>query len=77
MGKLDRRMKTRLPAHNESVNDSKEAPMNAKKKLPVHSIRHLCELAHMADEPASTDVLGSYTGTGQNADPPVQDADDL
>ncbi len=51
--------------------------MNTKKKQPAHSIRHLCELAHMADEPASTDVLGSYTGTGQNGDRPVQDADDL
>lgn len=77
MGKLDRRMKTRLFAHNETAIDSKEAPMNTKKKQPAHSIRHLCELAHMADEPASTDVLGSYTGTGQNGDRPVQDADDL
>ncbi len=37
----------------------------------------LCGLAHMADEPDSTDVLGSYTGTAQDGEPPVQDADDL
>lgn len=39
--------------------------------------RKLCELAHMADEESSTDVLGSYTGTGENGDVPEQDADDL
>lgn len=33
--------------------------------------------AHMADEPQSTDVLGSYTGTAQDGEHPVQDADDL
>ena len=31
----------------------------------------------MADEPQSTDVLGSYTGTAQDGGRPVQDADDL
>lgn len=77
MGKLDKRMKTCPRAHNTGIMDFREGPMNTKKKQPVHSIRHLCELAHMADEPASTDVLGSYTGTGQNQEPPVQDADDL
>lgn len=30
-----------------------------------------------ADEPQSTDVLGSYTGTAQDGEHPVQDADDL
>ena len=48
-----------------------------KKKRPVHDIQRLCDLAHMADEEASTDVLGSYTGTGAGGDAPVQDADDL
>lgn len=37
----------------------------------------MCDLAHMADEPQSTDVLGSYTGTAQDGEHPVQDADDL
>ena len=39
--------------------------------------KHLCELAKMADEPDSTDVLGSYTGMAQDQQEPVQDADDL
>lgn len=39
--------------------------------------RTLCEMAHIADEENSTDVLGSYTGTGENGEPPEQDADDL
>ena len=39
--------------------------------------RPICDLAHMADEESSTDVLGSYTGTAQDGEPPVQDADDL
>ena len=29
------------------------------------------------DEPQSTEVLGSYTGTAQDGGRPVQDADDL
>ena len=37
----------------------------------------LLTLARMADEPDSTDVLGSYTGTAEDGEPPVQDADDL
>lgn len=37
----------------------------------------LCDLAQMADEPESTDVLGSYTGMAQDGDDPVQDVDDL
>lgn len=37
----------------------------------------LCELGKMADEPESTDVLGSYTGMARHQEPPVQDADDL
>jgi len=48
-----------------------------KKKAPVHSIQHLCDMAHIADREGSTDVLGSYTGTGAHGDRPVQDADDL
>lgn len=39
--------------------------------------KKLCEMARMADEENSTDVLGSYTGTGADGDPPEQDADDL
>ena len=31
----------------------------------------------MADESPHSDVLGSYTGTGEHGEPPVQDADDL
>lgn len=37
----------------------------------------LCDMARMADEPQSTDVLGSYTGMAKDGDAPVQDADDL
>ena len=48
-----------------------------KKKRPVHDIQRLCDMAHMADEPAATDVLGSYTGMGADGEPPVQDVDDL
>ena len=48
-----------------------------KKKRPVHDIQRLCDMAHIADREASTDVLGSYTGTGADGDAPVQDADDL
>lgn len=51
--------------------------LKRKKKKPVHNIQHLCDMAHIADHQASTDVLGSYTGTGVNGDSPVQDADDL
>lgn len=48
-----------------------------KKKPPVHDIQRLCDMAHIADHEASTDVLGSYTGMGANGERPVQDADDL
>lgn len=48
-----------------------------KKKPPVHNIQRLCDMAHIADQDASTDVLGSYTGTASHGEPPVQDADDL
>ena len=48
-----------------------------KKKPPVHDVQRLCDMAHIADHEASTDVLGSYTGTGAHGDAPVQDADDL
>lgn len=37
----------------------------------------LCELAEMANDPESTDVLGSYTGMARDGEAPVQDADDL
>ena len=40
-------------------------------------LSRLCELAHMADEKDSTDVLGMYTGMGADGEEPVQDADDL
>lgn len=48
-----------------------------KKKKIQHDIQHLCDFAHIADREGSTDVLGSYTGTGKGGDHPVQDADDL
>jgi len=38
---------------------------------------NICELANIANEEGSTDVLGSYTGMGADFDPPEQDADDL
>jgi hypothetical protein len=52
-------------------------PVKRKHKLVQPKERTLCEMAHMANEEASTDVLGSYTGTGAKGDPPEQDADDL
>ncbi|MCI6037673.1 MAG: hypothetical protein SOX38_12075 [Candidatus Limiplasma sp.] len=57
------------------MKDSKPKDSRSKKK-PVDPL-HLCDLANMANEPASTDVLGSYTGMAENFEPPVQDADDL
>ena len=47
------------------------------KFIPRLDPKRLCELGRMADEPDSTDVLGSYTGMAQDEEPPVQDADDL
>ncbi|MDD3335203.1 MAG: hypothetical protein PHI98_06760 [Eubacteriales bacterium] len=49
--------------------------MNTSERWP--DPKRMCELAHMADEENSTDVLGSYTGMAQDGDDPVQDADDL
>ncbi len=51
--------------------------MQKRPPKPCPDAKRLCELAHMADEPQSTDVLGSYTGTAQDGGHPVQDADDL
>ena len=44
---------------------------------PKQDPKRLCDLAQMADEEDSTDVLGPYTGTGRRGERPVQDADDL
>lgn len=51
--------------------------MTDPKRLVHPDPRRLCDLARMADEENSTDVLGSYTGMAQGNEPPVQDADDL
>ncbi|HIS41717.1 MAG TPA: hypothetical protein IAC11_02425 [Candidatus Limiplasma pullicola] len=51
--------------------------MQKRPPKPRSDPKRLCDLAHMADEPQSTDVLGSYTGTAQDGGHPVQDADDL
>lgn len=51
--------------------------MQKRPPKPRPDAKRLCDLAHMADEPQSTDVLGSYTGTAQDGEQPVQDADDL
>ncbi len=51
--------------------------MQKRPPKPRSDPKRLCDLAHMADEPQSTDVLGSYTGTAQDGGRPVQDADDL
>ncbi len=48
-----------------------------KPSAPKPNPKTLCDLSHMADEPQSTDVLGSYTGTARDGGHPVQDADDL
>ena len=39
--------------------------------------KKVCDLADVANREGSTDVLGSYTGTAADGEPPVQDADDL
>lgn len=44
---------------------------------PNRRLRRLCDLARVADEPESTDVLGSYTGMAEDGERPVQDVDDL
>ena len=54
----------------------KDSKSSKSKKKSVDPAR-LCDLANMANEPASTDVLGSYTGMAEDFEPPVQDADDL
>lgn len=54
-----------------------ESAMQKRPRKPRPDPKRLCDLAHMADEPKSTDVLGSYTGTAQDGESPVQDADDL
>ncbi|MBP3645738.1 MAG: hypothetical protein J6K55_04875 [Clostridia bacterium] len=46
------------------------------KKTKVNP-QSVCPLRTMADEEPHSDVLGSYTGTGENGERPVQDADDL
>jgi len=48
--------------------------MTPKNKLDPSKI---CDMAHMADEYESTDVLGSYTGMAKDGGDPVQDQDDL
>jgi|GEM_PF-6379570 len=35
------------------------------------------ELRHLSEDPESTDVLGSYTGTPRDGGVPEQDPDDL
>ncbi len=47
------------------------------RQYPASRKHRLFEMARMADEPNSTDVLGSYTGTAADGEDPVQDADDL
>ena len=54
----------------------KDSKSSKSKKKSVDPAR-LCDLANMANEPASTDVLGSYTGMAEDFEPPVQDADEL
>ena len=51
--------------------------MQKRSPKPRPAPKRLCDLARMADEPQSTDVLGRYTGTAQDGGRPVQDADDL
>ena len=51
--------------------------MQKRPPKPRSDAKRLCDLAHMADEPQSTDVLGSYTGMAEGSQMPVQDVDDL
>ena len=60
-----------------SKRGKEESAMQKRPPKPRPDAKRLCDLAHMADEPQSTDVLGSYTGTAQDGEHPVQDADDL
>lgn len=60
-----------------SKRGKEESALQKQPPKPRPDAKRLCDLAHMADEPQSTDVLGSYTGTAQDGEHPVQDADDL
>lgn len=60
-----------------SKRGKEESALQKRPPKPRPDAKRLCDLAHMADEPQSTDVLGSYTGTAQDGEHPVQDADDL
>lgn len=44
---------------------------------PKKNTKGMDVMSHIADEPESTDVLGSYTGTAVGGEDPVQDQDDL
>ena len=46
--------------------------MQKRPPKPRPDPKRLCDLAHMADEPQSTDVLGSYTGTARTAGIPCR-----
>ena len=65
------------PCRRLSKRGKEESALQKRPPKPHPDAKRLCELAHMADEPQSTDVLGSYTGTAQDGGHPVQDADDL
>ncbi len=53
-----------------------EKPRN-KRTQPALPPEVLAEIWQTAENGIPTDVLGSYTGTAQQKERPVQDADDL
>ncbi|NLO84586.1 MAG: hypothetical protein GX096_04045 [Clostridiales bacterium] len=63
--------------HNKTQENAVLAAQKKKRHDHDDHSGKLCDMAHMADEPMSTDVLGSYTGTAADGDVPEQDADDL
>lgn len=63
--------------HSREQEDAVRTAQKKKRRDHDDHSGKLCDMAHMADEPMSTDVLGSYTGTAADGDVPEQDADDL
>ena len=51
--------------------------MNKRQKKKQANTMKVRDVAKTMQEPSNTDVLGSYTGTPQDGERPVQDADDL
>lgn len=54
----------------ENKKKSKNPPMSSK-------VEEIVKIWNPRSRSAHTDILGSYTGTGEFGEQPIQDADDL